>query len=107
MAISTMLVLGLSDYNEIIYTLLHCYSCAVLYISIVRMCDSPLTLQVRSSFPDATIVRPSKMFGARDRFLNWVAFLSTTGPRLFPIVGDGSTLVQPVHVEDVAEAIVR
>ncbi len=62
---------------------------------------------MRSEFPDATIVRPSKMFGMRDRFLNWVSFLSTTGPRLFPIVGDGNALVQPVHVEDVAEGIIR
>eukprot|EP01084_Bolivina_argentea_P106078 189940_1 len=63
-------------------------------------------LEVRSAFPDATIVRPSKMFGARDRFLNWVASLCTTGPRLFPMVGDGNALIQPVHVEDVAEGII-
>ncbi len=66
-----------------------------------------LSPQVRSAFPDATIVRPSKMFGARDRFLNWAAFLCTTGPGLFPMVGDGNALIQPVHVEDVAEGIIR
>ncbi len=62
---------------------------------------------MRSAFPDATIVRPSKMFGSRDRFLNWVAYLGTTAPRLFPMVGDGEALIQPVHIEDVAEGIIR
>jgi NADH dehydrogenase (ubiquinone) 1 alpha subcomplex subunit 9 len=30
-------------------------------------------LEVRREFPDATIVRPGKMFGDEDRLLNWVS----------------------------------
>jgi NADH dehydrogenase (ubiquinone) 1 alpha subcomplex subunit 9 len=60
---------------------------------------------VRSAFPSATIIRPAKMFGPRDRFLNWIAWLATSLPR-YPTVGDGSALMQPAYVSDVAEAII-
>ena len=55
---------------------------------------------VRDSFPDATIVRPSTMFGAEDWLLNDLA--------RFPIkykLNHGETKIMPVHVLDVAEAL--
>jgi len=58
---------------------------------------------VKASFPDATIVRPATLFGHEDWFLNWYAWF---GERLrMPLVEDGSALVQPVFVGDVAKAI--
>ncbi|KAG5180835.1 NADH dehydrogenase [Tribonema minus] len=60
---------------------------------------------VRREFPDATIVRPAPMFGDEDRFLNWLADF---GSRYFflPLADGGEHLLQPVWVQDVAEAIV-
>ncbi|CAD5374196.1 NAD-dependent dehydratase [Rubrivivax sp. A210] len=54
---------------------------------------------------DLTILRPSVIFGAEDRFLNLFADLQALAP-LLPLAGRG-TRFQPVWVEDVATAIVR
>lgn len=54
---------------------------------------------------DLTILRPSVIFGADDRFLNLFAELQTLFP-LMPLAGRDARF-QPVWVEDVAEAIVR
>lgn len=54
---------------------------------------------------DLTILRPSVIFGADDRFLNLFAELQAVFPVL-PLAGQDARF-QPVWVEDVAEAIVR
>lgn len=59
---------------------------------------------VMSTFPKATIVRPSVMFGPEDDFFNRFASLATIAPVL-PLIGGGKTKMQPVYVGDVAEAI--
>ena len=46
------------------------------------------------------------MFGPDDAFLNPIIRLLRTLPA-FPMFGRGHTMLQPAHVEDVAEAIVR
>lgn len=61
---------------------------------------------VREAFPGATLVRPSVMFGPDDRFLTVLARLLRILP-VCPLFGRGRTRLQPVHVEDVAEAIAR
>jgi uncharacterized protein YbjT (DUF2867 family) len=61
---------------------------------------------VRDAFPGATLVRPSVMFGPDDRFLTTLARLLRMLP-VYPLFGRGRTRLQPVHVEDVAEAIAR
>jgi uncharacterized protein YbjT (DUF2867 family) len=61
---------------------------------------------VLAARPDATIVRPSIMFGPEDDFFNKFAALARMLPAL-PLVGDGATKFQPVFVGDVAEAIAR
>jgi NADH dehydrogenase len=53
---------------------------------------------------DATLLRPSVIFGAEDRFLNLFATLQAVAPVL-PLAGS-SARFQPVWVEDVARAIV-
>jgi uncharacterized protein YbjT (DUF2867 family) len=58
---------------------------------------------VRQAFPEATIVRPSAMFGPGDALFGTIAELARVLPVL-PLIG-GDTRLQPVFVEDVAEAI--
>jgi NADH dehydrogenase len=55
--------------------------------------------------PDATIVRPSLLFGPGDSFFNRFASLARTLPVL-PLAG-ADTRFQPVYAGDVAEAIAR
>jgi uncharacterized protein YbjT (DUF2867 family) len=63
-------------------------------------------LVVREAFPRATIVRPSAMFGPGDALFTGLAHLVRFLPAV-PLIGGGSTRLQPVYVEDVAEAIAR
>jgi len=60
---------------------------------------------VRSVFPEATIFRPCSIFGAEDRFINRYASWASKLP-LIPILAGGVQRIQPVFVEDVAQAIV-
>ena len=54
---------------------------------------------------DLTLLRPSVIFGAHDRFLNLFAQLQSVFP-VMPLAG-ASARFQPVWVQDVAAAIVR
>ena len=63
-------------------------------------------LAVQKAFPDATIVRPSAMFGPGDALFGTLANLARLLPVL-PLIGGGRTRLQPVYVEDVAEAVAR
>ena len=58
---------------------------------------------VGKAFPNATIIRPSALFGKDDNFVNMFAQLIKFFPVL-PVFGADSTL-QPAFVDDVAEAI--
>jgi uncharacterized protein YbjT (DUF2867 family) len=59
---------------------------------------------VRAATPDATIFRPSILFGPEDHFFNRFAAMARASPAL-PLIGGGRTKLQPVFVGDVAEAI--
>lgn len=61
---------------------------------------------VLSAFPNATILRPSIVFGPEDGFFNLFAGMSVFAPVL-PLIGGGKTLFQPVSVRDVAEAVAQ
>jgi NADH dehydrogenase len=63
-------------------------------------------LAVRQAFPSATIVRPGAMFGPGDALFGTLADIVRLLP-VVPLIGGGRTRLQPVYVEDVAEAIVR
>ena len=58
---------------------------------------------VRAAFPNATILRPSALFGREDTFINRFAGMA----RLFPVlpVVRGATRFQPVYCADVAKAV--
>lgn len=58
--------------------------------------------RVLAAFPDATVLRPSVVFGEDDRFINLLAGLVAALPAL-PVFGP-QALLQPVHVDDVAAA---
>ena len=60
--------------------------------------------RVRAAFADATILRPSIVFGPEDGFFNKFAGLARFVPAL-PLIGGGKTRFQPVFVGDVAAAI--
>ena len=63
-------------------------------------------LAVRQAFPGATIVRPGAMFGPGDALFGTLSDIVRLLP-VVPLIGGGRTRLQPVYVEDVAEAIVR
>lgn len=59
---------------------------------------------VRDSFPSATILRPSFVFGREDQFTNRFAALVGSGP-VVPVLR-AAVRFQPVYVVDVARAVV-
>ena len=58
---------------------------------------------LRDAFPEATILRPSVVFGPDDDFFNRFGAMAATAPAL-PLIGGGRTRLQPVYVRDVARA---
>ena len=61
---------------------------------------------VQSAFPGAVIVRPAVMFGTDGGFVTTVLDLMRKLPA-YPMFGRGQTRLQPVAVDDVADAIAR
>jgi NADH dehydrogenase len=61
---------------------------------------------VQRAFPNAMLIRPAVMFGPDDAFLATLVKLVRLLP-VYPMFGRGHTKLQPVYVEDVAEAITR
>ncbi len=60
---------------------------------------------VLEAFPEATILRPSIVFGADDNFFNQFAAYAVFAPTL-PLIGGGFTRFQPVYVDNVADAVI-
>jgi NADH dehydrogenase len=61
---------------------------------------------VREACTEATILRPSVLFGRGDALFRSLAAITRISP-VFPLFGNGSTRLQPVFVGDVAEAVVK
>lgn len=60
---------------------------------------------IRNSSLDYTILRSAVLFGSDDRFTTSLAMLMAGSVLFFPIPGDGSTVLQPLWVEDLATCI--
>ena len=58
---------------------------------------------VLAAFPEATILRPSLVFGLEDKFFNRFAEIARIAP-FMPVIC-GGTKMQPVYVCDVADAV--
>jgi NADH dehydrogenase len=63
-------------------------------------------LAVRAAFADAVVIRPAVMFAQQNGFLQQILTLLRRLP-VYPMFGNGQTRLQPVHADDVAEAITR
>ena len=61
---------------------------------------------VRAAGLDATIFRPSLIFGREDVSINLLSKIISYSP-VVPIFGDGQNRLQPVWVEDVADCFLR
>jgi NADH dehydrogenase len=59
---------------------------------------------ILNTFPTATILRPSVIFGKEDNFFNQFAKMAKYSPFL-PLIGGGKNYFQPVYVGDIAKAI--
>jgi len=64
-------------------------------------------MAVKEAFPWATIIRPTQLFGAEDRLLNWYANAAAGSLPFVPFIDNGKALTQPVYVDDVANVIAR
>ena len=61
---------------------------------------------IQNNFKSSVILRPSLIFGPEDKFFNSFATLAQFSPAI-PLIGGGSTLFEPIFVEDVADSIVQ
>lgn len=59
---------------------------------------------VKTNYKQATILRPSVIFGAGDNFTNLINWMSKISPVL-PLIGGGHTVFQPLYVGDLANII--
>ncbi|KAB0399644.1 hypothetical protein E2I00_015281 [Balaenoptera physalus] len=62
--------------------------------------------EVRDTFPEATIIKPSDIFGRENRFLNYFARIQWFG--VVPLISLGKkTVKQPIYIVDVTKGIVN
>jgi uncharacterized protein YbjT (DUF2867 family) len=62
---------------------------------------------VQTSGVPYTIVRCGLVFGEEDRFVNAVAMLLRTNPAIFLLPGQGETLLHPLYIDDLVQALVQ
>ncbi|MEJ2011450.1 MAG: NmrA family NAD(P)-binding protein [Anaerolineales bacterium] len=59
----------------------------------------------RASGVPTTILRSAILYGEQDSLTTGIARLAAAAPLLFPIPGDGSTVLQPLWIEDLATCV--
>ncbi|KAK4273003.1 hypothetical protein QN277_021479 [Acacia crassicarpa] len=60
---------------------------------------------ILKELPEATVLKPAGIIGTEDRILNrWAQFAKKFN--FLPLIGDGTTKIQPVYVVDVAAALI-
>jgi len=65
-------------------------------------------MAVREEFPEATVFRPSDMFGQEDRFTRYFISMTRHQGKWMPLYRKGEhTIKQPVFVGDVARGVIR
>ncbi|MBA0845685.1 hypothetical protein Goarm_022508, partial [Gossypium armourianum] len=80
-----------------------CLSLSVVVMVAVGFVSSGASLILL--FTTATVMKPAVMIGTEDRIMNqWAHFAKKYS--FLPLIGGGSTKIQPVYVVDVASAIV-
>ncbi len=57
-------------------------------------------------FPDVTIIKPSVVFGAEDKFINKIAKITESIP-IIPLLNEGKTRFQPIYVGDLAKVVTK
>lgn len=92
------------------------YGARVLHVSAIGANENSTSAYARAkalgeklvlaATPDASVFRPSIVFGPEDDFFNRFASMARMSPAL-PLIGGGKTKFQPVFVGDVAEAIAQ
>lgn len=76
---------------------------ASAFESLRAKAEAELILQ--ASGAPYTILRTATVYGQQDRFTRTIAMLAAVSPGLMLIPGDGSTLLQPLWVDDLATCI--
>jgi NADH dehydrogenase len=61
---------------------------------------------IRNSGVNFTILRSAVAFGPGDRYTTRLAWLARSLPFIFPLPGDGNTIVQPIWVEDLVACLI-
>lgn len=61
---------------------------------------------IKASGIDFTIVRSSLVYGPADHFTNGISRLMNLSPFLFLLPGDGSTVLQPIWIDDLVGCII-
>ncbi|MEM6413460.1 MAG: complex I NDUFA9 subunit family protein [Pseudomonadota bacterium] len=59
---------------------------------------------IKIALPSSVILRPSVIFGPEDQFFNRLAEMAVSSPVL-PLIGGGRSRIQPVYVDDIADAV--
>ena len=62
--------------------------------------------ELLQNYPNATIIRPSVVFGNNDKFINNLVNLIKILP-ILPLINKGHVFFQPIFVEDLADAICK
>ncbi|KMZ62877.1 NADH-ubiquinone oxidoreductase 39 kDa subunit [Zostera marina] len=84
---------------------LSCLGSSTSSLSRMLKAKAAAETSVLREFPEATIMKPSCLIGTEDRILNrWAQFVKKWD--FLPLIGDGSTRIQPVYVVDVAAAVI-
>lgn len=60
---------------------------------------------IRRSGLSYTILRTALVYGRGDHFTTWLAMQLALSPLVFPIPGDGATMLQPLWVEDLVTCL--
>jgi uncharacterized protein YbjT (DUF2867 family) len=102
------MVIGRACLEEGVKSLIHISALGVNRVSESKYASTKVEGEkiLLQSFPNATIIRPSAIFGAGDNFTNLFNKISKISP-FIPMIGGGYTKMQPLYVGDLAKALLQ